>query len=139
MAIKRVIQLDDMGCGIACVASVVGRSYTAVKRTSIAHGVHSYAEPYSTDIHELRSLLACHGIASRPARFTRSWGAIKELAIVGISRNLRCGWHWVVYVPNSGRGYVRDPNPVIHSSQRVDFHRMPVRMYVTIEPATSSL
>jgi len=133
MAIKRVIQLDDKGCGIACVAAVVGRSYTAVKRTSFAQGVHSYVQPYSTDIYELRSLLACHGIVSRPVRFTRSWKRIKELAIVGISRDLRYGWHWVVYVPGTGRGYVRDPSPTIQSARRVDFHRMPVRLYVAID------
>lgn len=133
MAIKRVIQLDEMGCGIACVAAVVGRSYTAVKRTSIAHGIHSYAEPCSTDIGQLRSLLACHGVTTRRACFTRSWRSVKELAIVGLSRELRQGWHWVVYVPRSGRGYVQDPNPTIQNARRVDFYRMPLRMFVAID------
>ena len=54
---KRIVQQDPHGCGIACVAMLSGKSYRAVRKEMFPNGVVS-----GTDTGGLRKALAVYGL-----------------------------------------------------------------------------
>jgi hypothetical protein len=69
---KRVVQEDEAGCGIACVAMVTGKPHTR----------H----------YQLRHALQKLGIATEKRHF-RSWRTMETDAIVPMNRRQDGGWH----------------------------------------------
>ena len=104
--LKRVVQQDRHGSGVACVAMLAGKSYGAVAKEMFSNG----AVP-GTETADLRKALAVHGLElahhSVPFRST-SYEDLKDTAI--LKANPRRGgaeWHWVVW--DAGRRRLLDP------------------------------
>jgi len=106
--IQRIVQEDEQGCGIACVAMVSGKTYLQAKKFFLDHVFYPTDKKPLTRHYQLRRALHKLGIATQKRLF-RKWRSIEETAIVPISRRLDGGWHWVVFVPNGLRPYVIDP------------------------------
>ncbi len=133
MKIKRIIQEDSTGCGIACAAMVASVSYIEAKRTAIKYGIVKEKPPYYTTAGELSALLSKFGNDFARGRKLRKWESLDKLSIVGINyKPTYDTWHWVVYVPDSEAGFVLDPRKGVKTYKRTDFSRMRPRSYIPV-------
>lgn len=129
--VRRILQEDSTGCGLACVAMVAGTSYAKVKAIAIRLGIAGERPPYYTSAKNLSMLMRELGLRSSKERMLSDWKAFSSPSIVGINFNEKHRtWHWVVYVPSADGGYVLDPKKVIKSARRTDFSRMRPRSYI---------
>ncbi|MDO8908424.1 MAG: cysteine peptidase family C39 domain-containing protein [Pseudohongiella sp.] len=140
MKLKRVIQKDSTGCGIACVAMIAGISYGEAKRTAIAHGIVKKRPPYYTTSGELTELLRKFHRGATKGRKLSKWESLDRLSIVGINFSSTHGtWHWVIYVPGIDAGFVLDPRKSVKTHKRTDFSRMRPRSYIAVTPPDNQL
>ena len=117
---KRVLQEDENGCGMACVAMLTGRDYPTACRKFFGKRRGTY-----TDTKHLRHALGLAGISSgdRLVRLKvgETCALIKTDAILKVRpRNRKTGsWHWVVW--DAKRRIALDPrkrpykNPTVYS------------------------
>ena len=131
--IKRVKQDHETGCGIACVATLVGTKYNDVfKKAKHLFGWNENDDGFYTKGKDLRNLLLEFNIKSERGRRIGSWKALIEkcpVAIVAINPDGKY-WHWVVFVKTSDDCVVLDPRS--KREIRRDFKRMKIRSYIPI-------
>lgn len=134
MKIKRVIQQDSTGCGIACIAMVAGISYSEAKRITLNNRIlKKSVKNFYTTTKDLVNILNSIGIESSKGRKVRYWSSINTISIVGINYlETTNTWHWVVFIPNEDNGYVLDPSKKVKTENRKDFSRMRLRSYLPI-------
>ena len=94
--IRRIVQQDPFGSGVACVAMLAGKSYGAVRKEMFPNGA-----VLGTETGDLRRALATYGFElahhSVPFRST-SYENFKDTAILkGNPRRWGAEWHWVVW------------------------------------------
>lgn len=137
MSLKRVIQKDATGCGLACVAMVAGVSYTQAKKAAIKSRTVEARQPYYTSSGQVARILAELGGGAEKGRRLSHWSSLTSLCIVGIGYKEAEGyWHWVVFVPDPTGGYVLDPRKSVTTNRRKDFSRMvPHRCIPVTRPA----
>jgi len=117
---RRVQQLDDDGCGLACVAMVTGKTYPSIRR-DYPDGVDG------THLRHLRRLLRKHraGCGDRmiPLR-TRQPSDLPFDAIIKINpRQDGKEWHWVIW--DHRRRRILDPkNPPYKRLRYVSYVRV---------------
>ena len=109
---RRVEQRDDSkyDCGVACLAMVVGLSYSSA--------LSSFRELKLVDklgrcksIHkQLQGAIEFHGRGCSRQMF-RSWRAVSGLCIVKVNLRSDGDWHWVVHSQDGKGQYVYDPKP----------------------------
>jgi ABC-type bacteriocin/lantibiotic exporter with double-glycine peptidase domain len=129
--IKRVQQEDENGCGIACVAMVTGKTYPHAKKFFLEQVYLPTDRKPHTRHYQLCRALRKLRIATQKRAF-RNWCSIERLSIVPINRRQDGGWHWIVYVPNSGHPYILDPAPE-KGRRRYDFRGMKARgLYIAV-------
>lgn len=129
----RIVQEDDAGCGIACVAMVTGKTYRQAKRFFLERIFLPTDRKPHTRHYQLRRALRKLGIATEKRLF-RKWRSIETLSVVPINRRSDTGWHWVVFVPNGARPYILDPMPG-KGRRRYDFRGMKAHgFYIAIPP-----
>jgi len=138
MKIRRRVQKDQTGCGIACVAMLSGITYLKARKLATELGeVPDEKGRYYTQSWQLRHILSELGVSSRKGRKVSKWRSINCLSIVGINYRSPEGkdatWHWVIYVPGSDGGYVLDPMGHIKSTRRRDFSRMAPNRYIPMQ------
>jgi len=134
---RRVMQEDEAGCGIACVAMVTGKTYLQAKRFFLERIFQTTDRKPHTRHYQLRRALWKLGIATEKRPF-RHWRSIENLSIVPINRRADTGWHWVVFVPDSGNPYILDPM-LGKGGRRYDFRGMKARgFYISIKPTKRS-
>lgn len=128
---RRIVQKDPSGCGIACAAMIAGATYAAARKSAIELGIVENEPPHNTESRDLIALLGSLGVTACRGRRVSHWSSLRMLSIVGINyRASDEGWHWVVYVPNPQGGYVLDPNTRIQANRRTDFSRMKPHRYI---------
>ena len=103
---KFISQRDVMGCGIACVAMLVGASYATVKR-DFAQGMGSNHDlnTEGTTSKDIRRLLATYGLVMGtfrrlPKLRDKQKQVLKGLAnrcIVRTRTQADGSWHWLLY------------------------------------------
>ena len=101
---KRIVQKDELGCGIACVAMLTGRTYAATRDRMFPDG---RVKPTRTSI--LRDALVdlgCEvGDGLVPLR-TQRYHDFDFDAVLKVNKEGR-NWHWVVW--DARRRLVLDP------------------------------
>ncbi|RMN20402.1 hypothetical protein ALQ64_00208 [Pseudomonas cannabina] len=111
--IKKVMQRDRFGCGIACAAMITAKSYSDVRSVFSERGLGARHRPFATNFSELRLCMEHMGINSELKRWS-SWEAIDGLGIVAVctSHGLENrNWHWVVVERHEVFGVVlHDPD-----------------------------
>ena len=111
MKIKRIVQKDDTGCGIACVAMLSGRPYAEVKQIFVEQIFTSPRQYFGTYHREVEQALHILGFNTKRRRF-RGWRKIQSCAIVAIERRKnKTDWHWVVFVCRGKEAFAIDPMP----------------------------
>ena len=139
MKIRRIVQKDSTGCGIACVAMLCGNTYSQVKAIATDFGFVPNNYGHSTESWQLRELLSHFGVKSDRGRRLSHWHSLNCFCIVGINYNKNSDkWHWVVYVPDESGGYILDPMGTIKTSERRDFNRMRPKSFVPVQQPNNS-
>ena len=131
---KRVIQEDEAGCGIACVAMVTGKTYLQAKRYFEESVFQPKDKKPHTRHYQLHRALRKLGIATEKRPF-RHWRSIETDAIVPINRRRDGGWHLVVFVQEGNRPYILDPAPG-KGRRRYEFRGMKARGFYIAIPSS---
>jgi hypothetical protein len=136
MTMRRKVQRDATGCGIACAAMLAGVTYAAAKSRAIALGLVENRGPFYTGSAELQELLGSFGVNCLRGRMVARWESVPSPAIVAINYQAAFKtWHWVVHVSSHRGAYVLDPRGMIKAARRVDFNRMRLRSFIPVREA----
>jgi ABC-type bacteriocin/lantibiotic exporter with double-glycine peptidase domain len=135
--VRRILQEDTTGCGLACVAMVTGSTYAKVKAAAIRLGIAARGEPCYTVANDLARLMREFGMHPSKEKMITSWPPLKHPSIVAINLQKNGNWHWVVYVPGDDGGHVFDPKKSIKTVRRTDFSRMRPRSYIPMRGAAA--
>jgi hypothetical protein len=109
--IKKVVQADPYGCGIATLAMVTGTTYeeARLRFNELGLGVRrSGRPPYSTSSREMHHVLAASGLVAESRRWS-GWEALRGLGVLKVRDDWRGAvgrWHWVVAFRHSAYGIV---------------------------------
>ena len=133
--LKRIIQEDSSGCGLACIAMLAKTSYKNVKKIALKKLEFSPSGPFYTDTNDLRKLAKHFGIELGQKRVpVKCLDRLPKLAILAINYQKRKNtWHWVLYVKEENDKFVYDPKKTIKTEKRRDFGRMKPRWYVLVK------
>ena len=133
MRIRRIIQKDGTGCGVACAAMLGGVSYSRARSVAVSLGIIGERDSCYTYAREVSALLREFGLCPLKGRRLTRWESLHCLGVVGVNYNADHGsWHWVVYVPSADGGYVLDPKASVKTSRRTDFTRLRPRSYIPV-------
>lgn len=99
---KRIEQVDELGCGIACIAMLAGVSYSHARKTMFGQ-----KEVESTYTRHLRKALRKYGLLSasrlRPLK-TKTYHDLPHDAILKANvKNNGKEWHWLVWDASAKR------------------------------------
>ena len=136
---RRVLQQDPSGCGLACVSMLRNVSYSKVKKVALTLPNFDASSTFYTEAKDLRVLLRHLGVscAKRLVSFS-SWERLPECCILAVSfREADWTWHWVVFRRNGADAYVLDPRPSVKANRRRDFGRLRPRWYLKVEVESS--
>lgn len=101
-------QVDDTGCGVACVSMITGKSYQEVRSVLMKlKGWKSLDRNFYTRATDLFPLLEKFGIKPEIKK-SGSWQDITGVSIVGVDRK-NGYFHWVVSIKDSMRFIIIDP------------------------------
>lgn len=111
MKIKHVSQLDNNGCGLACVAMLTGKTYEQVKQRMIEQRIfEAGTEDFGTTFNDIRQILDHYQITTSSKRKFKKWGNIPaKVAIASTNYDKNGGWHWIVFVRDIDGHFVYDP------------------------------
>lgn len=133
---KPVIQEESTGCGIASVATILGKSYAEMK--AIANEMGIYAEDTSlwSDTQYVRRMLANAGVStSVNEQPFSSWEHLPNLALLAIKHHQEDGkdfWHWVVFTRKDGPAVVLDSASYLPENRRTDFDAMQPKWFIEV-------
>lgn len=127
--IQKIVQTDEYGCGIACLAMVTGTTYESARQkfNALGLGIRRSGRPaYSTSSREMLQALASTGLIIDSRRWG-GWRAFHGLGVLKVRddwRGAKGRWHWVVAFRHSEFGIaVFDP----HQGEP-SFERMPAEV-----------
>ncbi len=134
--VKVVIQEEETGCGLACVAMLADKSYAQIK--TFANSLGIYAEDknlwYHTDY--VRQLLKEYNLycSEKELPFI-SWNQLPNLALLATKYHYEEGkpfWHWCVFVRENNQSLVLDPAPYLENNHRRDLNNIAPKWYIEI-------
>lgn len=131
-----VLQDEPFGCGIACVATLAGKTYAEVKEYANSTGIFAGDEKLYSDTRYVRSLLSHYGIkVSNHEQSFDSWEKLPDTALLSIKYRIEEGkplWHWVVFVRTNSKPAVFDPARYLANNIRTDFEIMQPEWFIEI-------
>lgn len=132
---KRVVQEDATGCGIACIAMLANINYQSAKDTAIETLNFKYEGAFYTTASDLKKLGSIYNlkIGGRRRRF-KEINLLPSLCILAINYSENEDtWHWVVYSRSNTEEFVLDPKKAIKSDKRMDLRRIGLKTSWFIE------
>lgn len=133
---KIVLQEDETGCGLACVAMIAGKTYAEVKQSAASLGIRVKDKKLYSDTKYVRRLLRRFGIqSSAEEKPFVSWEALPDKALLSIKyhqESFRNVWHWVVFERKEGQAAVLDPAKSVLHHRRTDFGAMRPKWFIEI-------
>lgn len=99
--ITKLTQMDGYGCGVACLAMVLGTSYEQARQHFIANGLgirRGCRPAFSTSSGEMRMAVASSGLIINARRWN-GWSNFSGLGILKVRddwRGAKGKWHWAV-------------------------------------------
>lgn len=123
---RRIIQEDKTGCGLACIAMLSGRKYKEIRKVAVTeHGFDEDGEFYTQTKH-LTALGQRFGleIGSRRRKF-KDYSSLPDRAILAINyKEATDTWHRVIFHRTAKEEYVLDPKQSIKTAKRKDLSRI---------------
>ena len=134
--LKPVIQEESTGCGIAAVASILGKTYAQMKAIANAMGIDAADTSLWSDTQYVRRMLASEGVAtsSDEVPFT-TWDGLPNVALLSIKHHREGDkdfWHWVVFKRVDGQPVVLDSASYLPSNVRTDFEAMQPKWFIEV-------
>ena len=134
--LKPVIQEENTGCGIAAVATMLGKTYAQMKAIANAMGIAAADTSLWSDTAYVRRMLASAGVATSADEvpFT-AWDALPDLALLSIKHHREGDknfWHWVVFQRLNGQPVVLDSASYLPSNIRTDFAAMQPKWFIAV-------
>jgi hypothetical protein len=126
-SLRRVVQLDGTGCGLACVAMLARRSYSDIRRSfsRVFPKKELNLGRYWTDAADLRKLLVRFRIELGREVRVRTWNKVPDFALVAVHWKRSKGtWHWVLFVRDQHGGFILDPRKSVVAARRRDLHKI---------------
>lgn len=123
---KRVVQQDSTGCGIACIAMLAGKTYAEVRKYALKTLSLDECGPFYTNTNDLVKLGNQYelNVGVRRRKF-KSFDILPDKAILAINYKENTNtWHWVVFHRTSSEQYVLDPKKSIKNNKRKDLARI---------------
>jgi len=114
--VRRVLQDDATGCGVACLAMVANVHYPVARAVFDKLGMPARRpkRPYASNFKDLRKALGELGIANSMERWP-GWEHFSGVGIIAVNASpgrYKGNWHWVVAEEHSQFGVViHDPTP----------------------------
>lgn len=137
--LKPVIQEETTGCGIASVASILGKTYSEMKFVANAMGIYAEDKSLWSDTQYVRKMLTSAGVETSPEEIPfESWGGLPDLALLSIKHHQEGGenfWHWVVFKRQDGQEFVLDSASYLSSNVRKDFADMRPKWFIEVTNA----
>jgi tRNA G37 N-methylase Trm5 len=134
--LKPVIQEETTGCGIASVASILGKTCPEMKTMANAMGIHAEDESLWSDTQYVRKMLSQARVEMSAEEIPfKSWSTLPDLALLAINHHQEDSknfWHWVVFKRTDGQASVLDSASYLPSNIRTDFSEMQPRWYIEI-------
>lgn len=131
-----VIQQETTGCGIAAVATILGKSYPEMQAIANALGIHAEDQSLWSDTGYVRRLLTEAGVrVSAEEMPFESWEALPDLALLPIKHHQENGrefWHWTVFQRVQGEASVLDSASYLPSNIRRDFAEMHPQWFIQV-------
>lgn len=123
---RRVVQQDRTGCGLACIAILAQTEYSNVKETALSLFNLEPNDEFYTSAHELQKLGQEYNLnVGGKRRVFKGFKALPDLAILAINyREKEDTWHWVVYCRDEDSEFVIDPKKAVKAERRKDFGRL---------------
>ncbi len=135
--LKPVIQEETTGCGIACVANILGKTYAEMKHTANAMGIHAEDKSLWSDTRYVRKMLSHAGVETSADEIPfESWSTLPDLALLAIKHHQQDGkhfWHWVVFKRVDGQSFVLDSASYLSSNSRTDFDEMQPKWFIEVK------
>ena len=133
-----VIQEEQTGYGLACVAMLTGESYQAVRETAAGLGIFASDEALYSDTAYVRRLLEHYAIQAGPGEmpFT-TWEDLPDCALVATKHHYENGrpfWHWAVFVREAEGAAVLDPAPHLSNNRRTDWAAIAPAWFIPVTP-----
>ena len=124
---KKIKQKDRTGCGIACVAMIVNKPYSQIKKKMRSLGCFN-KNTFYTEYYDLKKTLKSYKVRTSKIYKKKSWKSMKKDAIVAINYNKkRDTWHWVVF--DKKNNHVLDPNSK-KPYRNITDKRMKIKSYI---------
>ncbi|MEI8656449.1 cysteine peptidase family C39 domain-containing protein [Vibrio sp. Hal054] len=136
---RRVVQQDRTGCGLACIAILAGTEYSNVKDRALDLFNIESSDEFYTNASELQKLGQEFNLnVGGKRRVFKGFNALPDLAILAINyRENEDTWHWVVYCRDGGNEFVIDPKKAVKAERRTDFGRLAksTRWFIAVKRA----
>ena len=134
--LKPVVQEEKTGCGIACVATLAGITYSSSKKVANRQGIYADDSNLWSNTEYVKRLCASLNIrvAAKKAPF-KSWKSLPDYALLAIKWHIESGtpfWHWTVFVREGGECYVLDPKKGLKTNLRTDFGRIKPKWFIKV-------
>lgn len=131
-----VLQDEPSGCGIACVATLAGRTYAEVKAYANSKKIFAGDKKLYSDTLYVRTLLDHYEIkASIFETPFESWEQLPDKALLSIKHRIENEeplWHWTVFVRIAGKPAVLDPARYLDNNMRTDFETIRPEWFIEI-------
>ena len=132
-----VIQEEPTGCGIAAVATILGKTYAQMKAIANTQGIYAQDQSLWSDTQYVRTLLRNTGVVTSAGEIPfKSWSELPDLALLSIKHHQRDGknfWHWVVFRRADGQSLVLDSASYLASNARTDFSVMQPQWFIEVK------
>ena len=133
---KPVVQEENTGCGIASVANILDKTYSEMKATASALGIHASDKSLWSDTQYVRRMLSNAGVTTSEDEMPfESWGTLPDLALLSIKHHQEDGinfWHWVVFKRIDSQPFVLDSAAYLSSNIRQDFQAMQPKWFIEV-------
>ncbi len=133
---KVVLQEETTGCGLACVATIVGKTYDEVRMVANRLGIFAEDPLLYSDTGYVRRLLWEYGVrVPETERPFASWEELPDRALLSVKYHLENGrpfWHWVVFVREPEGSFVLDPAKYLANNERTDFEEIRPKWFIEV-------
>jgi ABC-type bacteriocin/lantibiotic exporter with double-glycine peptidase domain len=130
--LKHILQRNNTGCGIACIAMICNSSYSRTKKIISEALIFQRSYNYAMNYSQLRKGLRLFSIKLKYKKRFNSWKEIPKTSIVAtnFSKDRRF-WHWVVFVRVSKTEYYL-LDPLIKNRRIKDFRGKKAGYYLEV-------
>ena len=133
---KAIVQQEETGCGIACIATLVQQPYIVIKAVANSLGIFATDRRLYSDTSYIRQLLAHYRLKTSDKELAfDNWQTLPDLALLASKYHIKSGiayWHGSVFYRSQNKAVVLDPDANLAHNCRTDFENIWVHWYIAV-------